>query len=789
MTTEIKRKHPLAKCEECPLASARCVQSQNPTGAKIALVSRSPGYNDVMAGIPFGGPSGAVLDNLLGRYGISRNNIITTNVVLCETEKPSPKAIAACRPRLLAEIDKVDTVIAAGTEAIGALTKYQTAISARGFVHSRLNSEGTSQRVIATNNPALVLRDSDKFPDLISDFRLAFDPYPVPEFPTVEIIDEPDLAIHRINEWKLSRLEVFASDLEWHIKRIECAGFATSGGEATVFGSGAVGDIRVRELLSKFYGDSNRRFVWHNGKSDTKILRQNGIPGRVDEDTILLSKTLDEVPGSHDLAYLLQTNFGWPDYETPDVKHFKKTGEFKNGEKSRSELYNYNGWDAAGTFQLFEKLRAKVIEQGLLEKPYYQTYIPANEALTQVEMQGFLFDAEEACNINEREVYPRLAGLTTDIRDITGHALLNPGSNQQMAVVYYDEFGLKHGLRDTHARKFSRSTAKEVRKEIDEGRATCNPKFKDELSKVSVLHGRFNKIDKQRGTYIEGLVIRTEEESSRLYCEFNFPGTVTGRAASKNPNFQNITREGVDGIPGIRTIFLPSPGNVILQADYSQAELRTCAVLSGDSNLLSIYRDSSRSLHKERAAAFYGENYTYEQYVFSKNINFGVTYGQSPASFAQMYAKPIEEAEQYVASWWREFPRLKVWTDELWQEARKKSYAQSPFGAKRRIHLITKENFNGLKREIVNFMPQNIAALLTIHALIELVSLGITVISTVHDSIVCDVPVGLVEETSATIKRVMEKKAKELLGWDLPFLCDVSVGETWGSVREIEVAA
>jgi hypothetical protein len=100
------------------------------------------------------------------------------------------------------------------------------------------------------------------------------------------------------------------------------------------------------------------------------------------------------------------------------------------------------------------------------------------------------------------------------------------------------------------------------------------------------------------------------------------------------PIFRTSQDPGITALPSMRTLFKPSPGNVIVQADYSQAELRSIAVFSGDPDLTAIYMDSTRSLHKERAIAFYGENYTKDEYVQAKNMNFGITYGQGANAFS-----------------------------------------------------------------------------------------------------------------------------------------------------------
>jgi uracil-DNA glycosylase family 4 len=775
-----------ARCWECPLKDSKYVPSSLPPHAEVALVSRSPGRNDTTA--PFTGPSQPIVDHLLERNGFSRKNVVLTNVVLCQTDNPSPKAIEACRPRLLDEVKGCSTIIAGGTEAVQSFTKYRSVQAARGFVIKGLRGE----RIIAANNPALVLRDSDTFPTLITDFKLALDPLPNPEFPKVEIINDPDVAKDRLLSSYIGYRGNISTDLEWNGTSIYCAGFSRDGRRATVFGRGALADTEVFGLIKRFYESDEVSACWHNGKSDTSVLWRNDIRGRVDNDTFLLSYALDEEPGRHSLDYLLQTELGWPDYEPESVKHFKKTGRLdyygdspEATQRSEFELYEYNGWDAAGTQQLFDILVQRAKDDDVYERPYRSILQPAANAFRTIELRGFRFDAEGSANVMEAYVLPKLNELTKQMQEVSHSALLNPRSTQQMAALYYDVWGLKHTLRNKAKVSYTRSTGKEVREEIQGGRFSCRPEYTDVITKFSTLHRTFAKIERQRGNYFQSL-IEWVDENGYIHPWFNIGGTVSGRTSATKPNFQNITRSGVEGIPSVRELFLPSPGNVLISCDYSQAELRTMAQLSGDSQLVGIYMDNKRSLHKERAAAFYGTNYTYEEYVRSKNINFGVSYGQAADAFAQMYHMDKREAQAYIDAWWREFPQLKLWTKAIQILARTGEIV-SPLGYKRRFHLITKDNLANVEREAVNFVPQNSAGGFTILAIIELVEAGVPIVNTVHDSIIADVPTGDATRIARLMKSVMESIPGKYLGWQLPFTVDVSIGTNWAQVKEIEL--
>jgi len=769
-------KHPLADCDNCPLKYERMAATNGPTDAKVALVSRSPGSYDVSTGRPFSNPHGSkkIVDFLLSNSGVGRADILATNLVLCYSEDPPKAAINACRPRLLSELENATTVIAAGAEAVRELIGPISLSKARGLEHQK-----GEKRIIATNNPAAVLYDSDIFPNLVEDFKLALEPplpYKKPQVTIYNTADEGKTLLTKLMEYD----GIIATDLEGHMPHIECAGFAINDYEAHVMSRNAV--MENWDLFKTFY-ESGKHWLWHNGVYDTKLLRRNEIHSRITDDTFPLSYVLDErTLGVHKLEYLARTKLGWGNYEPTSVEHYKETGELPD---DINELYEYNGYDCCATFQLFS-----ILEEAAIKDDTYNLYkhhmVPLLNALVDVELRGFHYDHIAAANLNEEIVIPEIRRLVGEMRKIVGLEFYNPASTKQVGAFIYDTGELKHTLKDTKTKKFTRSFRKEVRTEVMAGRFESKSKYKEKLIRYAEFHDVWSEIDKQRGTYIEGL-IRLVGPDGKLYCSFNPCGTVTGRTSSRFPNFQNITRTDKHVVPSIRNLFKPSPGNVIVQADYSQAELRCIAQFSQDAELLNIYRNSSRSLHKETASAFYGANYTKEQYVKSKNINFGVPYGQSAFAFSQMYHMPQKEAQAYIDNWFKTFPGVQKWIEETHKIIYKDNYLVSPYGFKRRFYLITDENIEAIKREGVNFLPQNTAGSFTTAALIELNKQGIPIISTVHDSIIADVPTEEARDVAILMKEVMEAQPGKSLGWnDLPFTAEVSIGETWGAVEEVE---
>lgn len=815
---ESTSKAPYAICTKCPLKDKPVALTTGPKDAEIAIVSRSPGHYEAQEGKSFAGPSGKVLDHLLEIHGKSRADVLATNVVLCQsdgTEAGFGLAIECCRPRLEAELAEAKTVIACGREAAQVIQGESNIGQNRGYVHYR-----DKQRVIITNNPAVVLRDDATFPELVRDFRLAIAPLPIPTAPQVRWIENVDEAIQIAKEMQelITPGTLVAVDIETrgvngqsglaHTAEPVCCGFSIRPERAIVFGEGPCGDESFRNTyLRGLLERDDVRYLWHNGKFDIKALRDKGIQARVDEDTMLISWCLDERPGDpesgaggHSLEWLLKDELGWDKYEPASVKHFKKTGNFlfygeneHQQRKAREDLYRYNGLDTAGSLGLFEVLSVRAKNDNVWDKPYKWYLIRLSEALTRMELEGNIFDAEEACNILEADVWPKLAEEKRVMRKLSGKPELNPNSHQQVGNLLYDEWGLKHTLmRPKIERQGKRSVDQHVREEILLDRHKMDSSVIDSDTFKSFVQELdfFKELDKQRGTYLEGLVLK-RFPNGRIYTNFKIHGTESGRTSSDNPNMQNVTRPKA-GLPNIRSAFAPDEGCVFVSGDLSQAELRTIAYLSGDTNLRAIYLDTSRSLHKEVAKQFYGENYTYEQYVRAKNINFGVAYWQSAFSFAQLYKMPQSEAQKFIDFWWDRFPQVWEWTKSMEAQVFDKGEIQSPFGHKRRFYVIPADQSARLHvaKQGINFLPQNIAGNITLWALCDFCEKVDWRIAqpriTVHDNIVVNCKESECDATAALLKDCMERAVHESIGWDFPFLADITYGPNWGQLQDWE---
>lgn len=426
---------------------------------------------------------------------------------------------------------------------------------------------------------------------------------------------------------------------------------------------------------------------------------------------------------------------------------------------------------------------------------YKDILIPASEACMKIELAGFIYDVRAAANIMEDEVAPELEAKTHRMRVLTNFAY-NPRSTKQTSALFYDDWKLTHEMRARPGK--DKSTDESALAEIVAGRFSTkkgsslgsgitagDDNYQLVINFAKELD-RFRKLVKQADTYIIALIERAlRDPEHRLYTDILLHGTTSGRTSSRNPNLQNITRTK-EGLPNIRRLFLSSPGRLIVQADYSQAELRCIAQFSSDLELTRIYREGL-DLHSIAAERFYGNSHSEEQRVYAKIMNFGVVYGQSATTFQEKNNIPEKQAQKFIDWWWHYFGGVKKWKEQVVKQMRS-GRLLSPYGRIRRFYLLTPQNVNAAIREAVNFLPQSTAGDLTLRSVIllskEMDWKRASIVITVHDSIVGDIDENYVDEWRTICKQIMESRAKDDLDWsDIPQKVDIGVGATWADAK------
>ena len=305
---------------------------------------------------------------------------------------------------------------------------------------------------------------------------------------------------------------------------------------------------------------------------------------------------------------------------------------------------------------------------------------------------------------------------------------------------------------------------------------------------IAELILQYRKYTKLKSTYTDALPLLISPFDGRIHTTFNQTITATGRLSSSNPNLQNIPVRTEEGNK-IRNAFVPKDREnyLIMSADYSQIELRLLAHISGDKHLIEAFR-SGVDVHTLTASKVFDvpvEDVTKEMRYKSKAVNFGIIYGQSKYGLAKALDISWEEAEDFINKYFKNYPGVKKYMNEIVKLAEKQGYVESIYGRKRHLESELFSSNMQLrefgKRAAINHPMQGTAADLIKIAMIELNkklkenNLESKMILQVHDELVLEVKKSEFEKVKSLVLESME------LGqpFEVPLLVDVSAGGSW----------
>ncbi len=306
----------------------------------------------------------------------------------------------------------------------------------------------------------------------------------------------------------------------------------------------------------------------------------------------------------------------------------------------------------------------------------------------------------------------------------------------------------------------------------------------------------YRELQKLLSTYID-TIPHLVHEDGRLHPTFIQAGAVTGRMASENPNVQNIPIKGELG-RRIRDAFVAAPGNTLLELDYSQIELRIAAFLSGDKNLIEVFK-SGRDIHTEVAAKMFGipaEKVDKDMRRKAKTINFGILYGMGVRALQQNLKTTKEEAQLFYDTYFATFPRLSEYMDSVAQEATSRGYTETFYG-RRRLFPDLKSRLPYIKamaeRMAINAPIQGTEAdvvkiaMIRVDEWIAKEKLGdkVHLLMQIHDSLLYEVDEKIAHEVAPKIRAVMESimSLKDTAG--IVLKANAAIGKNWGVTEEI----
>ncbi len=388
-----------------------------------------------------------------------------------------------------------------------------------------------------------------------------------------------------------------------------------------------------------------------------------------------------------------------------------------------------------------------------------------------------------------KKLKDRLTKIEAEIYEKVGHEF-NLNSPKQLSVVLFDELKLPV-VRKT---KTGRST--------DE--ATLHELYGAHPAVPLLLE--YRQLFKLISTYVDALP-KFVDEKCRIHSTFNVEGAATGRLSSKDPNLQNIPVKGEEG-GEIRKAFIAPFGKALLGADYSQIELRIMAHLADDPGLKKAFKENE-DIHALTASKIFQvplEQVSKQQRMVGKTMNFATLYGQGPHALSRQLGISFEEARQYIAEYFAQFPKVREWMEKTLAFGYENGYVETLWGRKRYIPELQVGNRmirSAGERAAVNHPVQGTAADMIKKAMVEIekelsvvshrssdkISLkadrpkadteSCRLILQVHDELLFECGPKAVKETAKMVKEKMENALK----LSVPVLVDLKTGPNWGEMK------
>lgn len=392
--------------------------------------------------------------------------------------------------------------------------------------------------------------------------------------------------------------------------------------------------------------------------------------------------------------------------------------------------------------------------------------MPLAFTLDDMEKEGILVKAEEL-KVYGEQLQVRIGELEKKIYEQAGETF-NINSPKQLGVILFEKMGMPGGKKT----KTGYSTAADVLDKL----APEYPFVADILE--------YRQLTKLKSTYADGLAAYIEEDG-RIRSTFNQTITATGRISSTEPNLQNIPVRMELGRM-IRKVFVPKPGFVFLDADYSQIELRVLAHLSGDEMLIQAYREA-QDIHRITASQVFHipfDQVTPLQRRNAKAVNFGIVYGISSFGLSQDLSITRKEAAQYIEQYFATYPKIKSYLDGEVEKAKNDGYITTMFGRRRPVPELKSSNFMQRsfgERVAMNSPIQGTAAdiikiaMVRVNRALREANLKSRLILQVHDELLIETAIDELEMVSDILEREM-RQAADLA---VPLEVDMHTGNNW----------
>lgn len=513
-------------------------------------------------------------------------------------------------------------------------------------------------------------------------------------------------------------------------------------------------------LLRALFSDDIKK-VSHNVKDLQRTLLENDLPieGFI-FDTALAGYLLDATAGKYDIASLFAAYF----HQTlAEPKHLDPDAFSMLGDTAEAETAFHVYTSAVDA--LYEAF-APELEKRELHELYYEVELPLCAVLARMEHAGMRVDANALAAFGS-EMEVQLKTLEQHIYEEAGGPF-NINSPKQLGEVLFERLQLPHGKKTKAGWSTNADVLEKLRWE--------NPIVEEVL--------QYRQYAKFRSTYCDGL-LKVIAPDGRIHTSFQMTVTATGRLSSTEPNLQNIPTRTQLGSE-FRRMFVPADGCVLVDADYSQIELRLLAHIADDEAMKQAFL-TGEDIHTVTAAQVFGvpsDQVTKQMRSHAKAVNFGIVYGISAFSLAQDIGVPVYEAKEYIETYFERFPGIRRYMDEVVAQAKERGYVETLMHRRRALPELAASNFNtrSFGERVARNMPiQGTAAdviklaMVRVDERLHKENLKAKLILQVHDELIVECP----EEEKETVARLLTEEMEGAVHLSVPLTAEAHWGKNW----------
>lgn len=788
-----------AKCEKCPSLSKKanhvCMMGAGPKNPDIMVLMEHPEVDEDVTGHPRTGRQVRFLEKqLLRPVGVDPDSVFIDYAVRCRpfNKKISRKDVIECRPYLEKTIKAVKpkVLIVMGNaslcsalflDKVGGITKW------RG---KPLWSREFNCWIVPTYGPSLLSFVKSKgfwfqFEQTIADMKLACQlvgkSAPKFDMPKHHVLHTPESIIKYMKLATASGVVAVDTETDGFDPRNEILGasFTFKKGEKyypIYINWKDIDEVpEAKDAVSGLLDNKRVRKLLHNVSFDRKFFHFHGyrLQGPVD-DTMIMAHLLNE-NFSVGLKPRTWTDLSFGGYDN-ELEQYKFDHKFTKKSSYKDIPFEvmapYASYDTLATYMLWEVFKPLLGNEGLV--PLYKNIVmPVRMVMTDAEINGIHVNMKQAEYIKGL-CEKSLSNLEAQIFKLVGYSI-NFNAPQQIARLLFEELKAPSSgvSRKTKQWKCDKAALTKVAEWSNTKKA----------SKIARALLEYKYITKLNSTYI-GQAERNVWDDGCVHSNYNSTGTVTGRVSNSKPCTHNIPRDKM-----IRSLYGPSPGNVLVEADIKAAEMRTIAWESQDPVLLEII-NSGQDIHNQTYNQMFNKPEDYVPNVderrIAKAINFGLVYGITAVGLSRRLGLTEQEAQKFINLYFVKFRGVGRWMRETVKFARENGYVVSLF--KRRRRLTEMHNDDqwvrwGAERQAMNSPIQSAAAdftyigLIRVSKALKAQNLRAKIIHTVHDCVLVDTPPAEVSAVKAIIDEAFNTPVK---AFPMQMEVDIEEGSAWG---------